>query len=275
VKEHCATRPEHLRLLTPVSDDEPPKVLATEGAEAIEEATAETGIRVLIAGGQALLRAGYRVLIELDERIEVVGEAASAHHALALAAQTRPDVALLDLGLPGLERREDTGRIVSHPAFAQAAVMLMTPSESDPRLFTALRAGASGVLAKDAEPAELRRVVQVLACGEAVLPFTVVRDLIGELPPQRSEHKPIAEQLEELTEREREVVALVGRGFTNAEIAEQLVVSPATAKTHVSRAMTKLHARQRAELVVLAYETGLVLPSTSGTQPGRRLLAIA
>jgi DNA-binding NarL/FixJ family response regulator len=275
VSEHRTTRPDHLQLLTSVSDDEHPTVLALEGGEEPASPRAGATIGVMIAADHALLRAGYRVLLELDERIEVVGEADSGRHAMALAAQTRPDVVLLELGLPGLERPDETERIVLHPAFTEAAVMIMTRVESDERVFSALRAGALGVLATDAEPVELRRAVQMLACGRAVLPATVMRRLIGEIPAQRPGDKPLAEQLEELTEREREVVALAGKGLTNAQIADRLVVSPATAKTHVSRAMIKLRARHRAELVVLAYETGLVLPCTAVTQRGRRLLAIA
>ena len=221
------------------------------------------------------MRAGYRVLLELDERNEVVGEAASGRDAVAVAADTQPDVVLLDLALPDLEQSEETAGIVSHPALADAAVLLMTPSEGDERIFSGLGAGAAGVLAKNADPSELRRTVQVLACGAAVLPPAALRRLIGELPPQYSDRRALAHQLEELTEREREVVALVGKGLTNGEIATHLVISPATAKTHVYRAMTKLDARHRAELAVTAYETGLVVPRSGSRRSGRRLLALA
>jgi DNA-binding NarL/FixJ family response regulator len=218
-----------------------------------------TSIRVLIAAGQALVRASYRALLESDGRVEVVGEVASGQQALALATDTAPDVALLDLALPGLEDVQTTAAVVSHPAFARVAVMLVALRENDERVLSALRAGAVGVLSKDAEPEELIRALQLLAEGQALLPAAAVRRLLAELPAPSLDHRPLPDQLNELTEREREVVGLVGRGLSNGEIAAQLVISPATAKTHVSRAMVKLHARDRAQLVVLAYETGLVL----------------
>jgi DNA-binding NarL/FixJ family response regulator len=275
VSESSRSRPNYLRLLTPVSDGEPPRVLAFEDNEQFEAEESVDATRVLIADGQALIRAGYRMLLELDERIVVVGEAASGHHIVAVAGQTQPDVVLLDLGLPGLEQPDAAARIISHPAFAQAAVMIITPSDSDDRILSAVRAGALGVIVKDADPAELRRAVQVLAGGEAVLPPAAMRRLISQLPTHGSDNEPLAAQLDELTEREREVVALVGTGLTNDEIADRLVITPATAKTHVYRAMTKLRARHRAELVVLAYETGLVHPHTNPARTSRPILAIA
>jgi DNA-binding NarL/FixJ family response regulator len=265
VSEQGTTRPGHLRLLTEKADREPPELVALDHRAGSRPARAETSIRVLIAAGQALLRASYGALLERDDRIEVVGEAASGEQALALAIDTAPDVAVLDLALPGLEDLQATAAIVSHPAFARLAVMLITPGENDERVFTALRAGAVGVLSEDAEPAELIRALQVLADGQALLPAGAVRRLLAELPPQSPHRSALPEQLHELTDREREVVALVGLGLSNSEIAAQLVISPATAKTHVSRAMVKLHARDRAKLVVLAYESGLVL--TRGNVP--------
>jgi DNA-binding NarL/FixJ family response regulator len=258
VNEQGTTRPGHLRLLTEKAEREPPELVPPDRRARSRAARAETSIRVLIAAGQALLRASYGALLERDERIDVVGEAASADQALALAVDTVPDVAVLDVALPGLEDLQRLAAIVSHPAFARVAVMLITPGEEDQRVFTALRAGAVGVLSEDAEPAELIRALQVLADGQALLPARAVRRLLAELPPQSPHRSALPDQLNELTDREREVVALVGLGLSNSEIAAQLVISPATAKTHVSRAMVKLHARDRAKLVVLAYETGLV-----------------
>lgn len=230
-------------------------------------------VGVLVAGGQALLRAGYRVLIEVDARMEVIGEAETAEEAVALAGLTEPDVALLDLGLAGLEHCDGIMRLVSHPFLVEVAVVVMTPSATDERVSAALRAGAVGVLARDAQPAELRRAVRMLAAGHAVLPVAAIDRLIDELRACVREQASSAERLRELTDREREVVALVGRGLTNDEIASHLAMSPATAKTHVYRAMTKLRARHRAELAALAYETGLVVPTRSG-DPARPLLAV-
>jgi DNA-binding NarL/FixJ family response regulator len=217
-------------------------------------------IRVLVAGDQALVRAGYRALLESEDRIAVVGEVAYAGEAIALAAETRPDVVLLDLGLPGLEDPEATTRTISHPVFTGIPLMVIARSECDERVLSALRAGAVGVLYKDAEPAELIRGVYMLARGEALISADAVHRLLCDLPSQSVHHGPCTEQIEELTNRERVVFALVARGMSNCEIAEQLVISPATAKTHVSRAMCKLGARHRARLVVLAYESGLVQP---------------
>jgi DNA-binding NarL/FixJ family response regulator len=216
---------------------------------------------VLIAAGPGLVRASYRAMLECEERIEVVGEATSGPEALALATATAPDVALLDLRLPGLDDVETTAAIVSHSAFARVAVMLITLRESDERVVSAVRAGAIGVLSNDAEHGDLIRALEVLAGGQALLPADTVRRLRAELPP-RSHHVRLSIELNELTPREREVVTLVGLGLSNSEIAERLVISPATAKTHVSRAMVKLHVRNRAQLVVLAYETGLMLART-------------
>jgi DNA-binding NarL/FixJ family response regulator len=275
VSEFPSSRRDYLRLLTPGSDAERPGVPDVQDDEDVDVAQEGGSVGVLIADGQALIRAGYRVLLELEEWIDVVGEAASGHQAVAVAAQTRPDVALVDLGLPGLEHPDATTRVISHPALADAAVMVITASDDDERVLSALRAGAVGVIAKDAEPGELRGAVHVLAAGEAVLPRAVVRRLVSQLPPHGTDRQPVAQQLDELTEREREVVTLVGAGLTNEEIADVLVISVATAKTHVYRAMTKLAARHRAELVVMAYETGLVLPHNGSIRPPHRTLAIA
>jgi DNA-binding NarL/FixJ family response regulator len=214
-------------------------------------------VRVLIADGQGLVRAGFRALLEDDERISVVGEAATGDEAVALARQIRPDVVMIDARLPGLDSVEATSRMFAESG---VAVMLLTASEADERIFDALRAGASGLLLKDTEPAELVRAVEALARGEALLSPSLTRRLIAELASRPEPASPSPELLDELTAREREVVALVGHGLGNDDIAERLVVSPATAKTHVSRAMVKLHAHDRAKLVVFAYEAGLVAP---------------
>jgi DNA-binding NarL/FixJ family response regulator len=230
---------------------------------------------VLIAGGQGLVRASYRALLERDGQIEVVGETSSGKHAFALATDKAPDVAILDLELPGLDDLVTADAIVSHPTFAGVAVMLIATSEKCERAFSAVRAGAVGMLSKDAEPAELIRAVQLLASGDALLPAGVVRRLLDGLPPESALRGRALDQLDELTDREREVVVLVATGLSNSEIAARLTISPATAKTHVSRAMVKLHARDRAQLVVLAYEAGLVLARTDAPRPGDRLNAIA
>jgi DNA-binding NarL/FixJ family response regulator len=229
---------------------------------------------VLVAEDHALLRAGYRALLESEDGIIVVGEVGSAGEAIAVAAQARPDVVLLDLDLPGLHDLETTARTIADPAFAGLAVMVIASSESDERVFIALQAGAAGVLARDAEGAELIRGVYMLARGEALISAGAVRRLLGHLPLQSVRHKAFSGQLAELTSRERDVVALVAAGLSNGEIAERLVISPATAKTHVSRAMVKLGARHRAQLVVLAYESGLVQSGRGDLSAGVRPMAV-
>jgi DNA-binding NarL/FixJ family response regulator len=251
VSEHARSSPGRLPLLPGSADQQPLGVIALDQGARSRVAGGQTSMRVLIAAGHALVRASYRALLERDERIEVVAEAASGEQALALATATAPNVALLDLQLPGLDDHEETAAIVSDSALAHTAVMLIALSESDERVLSALRAGAIGVLSNDTEPAELIRALQVLADGQALLPAGVLRRLLTELPPQpHHTHLPI--QLHELTDREREVVALVGTGLSDNEIATHLVIRPATAKTHVSRAMGKLDIRDRAKLVVLA-----------------------
>jgi DNA-binding NarL/FixJ family response regulator len=223
------------------------------------DACAQAAVRVVIADGQELVRAGFRVLLEAEERITVVGEAASGEDVVDLARRARPDVVLLDVSLPGLDSVEAIRQILTLP---DVAVMLLTGSESDDRIFAALRGGASGLLVKDTDPAELVRAVELLARGEALLSPGLASRLIAELASRPEPSRATPEMLEELTAREAEVVALVALGLSNDEIAERLVVSPATAKTHVSRSMIKLHARDRAQLVVFAYEAGLALPRT-------------
>ena len=219
-------------------------------------AGAAPGVRVLIADGQALVRAGVRALLEGGGRISVVGEASTGEEAVALARRLHPDVVLIDATLPGLDCVRATGRMLADPG---VAVMLLSASEQDDRIFAALRAGARGLLLKDTEPAELVRAVELLARGEALLSPVLTRRLIAELASRPEPEHPSSDLLDELTAREREVVALVALGLSNADIAEQLVISPATSKTHVSRAMLKLGAHDRAQLVAFAFHAGLAV----------------
>jgi len=215
-------------------------------------------IRVLLVDDQALLRAGLRVLLENEDDIVVVGEASDGEEAVSLAGKTRPDVVLMDIRMPGLDGVEATKRIVADDRLEGVRVLILTTFESDENVFEALRVGASGFLVKDSEPTEILSAVRVVASGEALLSPSVTRRLIEEYAAWPERRRSTPAQLEELTPREREVMALVAYGLTNVQIAERLVVSPATAKTHVSRTMMKLHAHDRAQLVVLAYQTGLV-----------------
>jgi DNA-binding NarL/FixJ family response regulator len=233
---------------------------------------ASPAIRVLLADSQGLVRAGFRLLLEAAEHISVVGEAASGEDAVAIAHRLRPDVALIDAALPGLDSLQATRQIASG---SRVAVVLLIASQDDEHSLPALRAGATGLLPKDTEPAELVRAVETLARGEALLPPRLTRRLIAELASRPELASPSPSLLDELTAREREVVTLVGHGLGNDEIAERLVVSRATAKTHVSRAMIKLNAHSRARLVVFAYETGLVRPRTDMAAPISRQLAVA
>jgi DNA-binding NarL/FixJ family response regulator len=216
-------------------------------------------IRVVLADDQALVRAGFRVLLSAQSDIEVVGEAADGAAAAALAVEHEPDVILMDIRMPNVDGLEATRRISRNPDLAGVHILILTTFEEDEYVFEAIRFGASGFLVKDTEPVELLHAVRVVARGDALLSPGVTRRLIGEFAA-KAKKVPQPSTLDVLTEREREVVALVGEGLTNDEIAARLVVSPATAKTHVSRAMIKLNARDRAQLVVLAYESGLVRP---------------
>jgi DNA-binding NarL/FixJ family response regulator len=242
-------------------------------------------IRVLLADDQALVRAGFRMLLEASEDICVVGEAANGGAAVALAAELLPDVVLMDLRMPEVDGLTATQRISADSRLGRVKVVVLTTFDDDEHVFGALRAGASGFLVKDVEPEELLQAVRVVARGDALLSPSVTRSLIaafiakGAGPGSEHGHgpgsgasgagpgaRPRAERaalpgLATLTDREREVVALVAAGLSNDEIAARLVVSPLTAKTHVSRAMTKLAARDRAQLVVLAYAHGLATPS--------------
>jgi DNA-binding NarL/FixJ family response regulator len=216
-------------------------------------------IRVLLADDQALVRAGFRALLDSEEDIEVVGEAADGEEAVRLASRVEPDVVLMDIRMPGLDGLAATHRIAFDPDLASVRIVILTTFELDEYVFDAIRAGAAGFLVKDTKPAELIEAVRVVAGGDALLSPSVTRRLIAEFAT-RAKEPPRSAELEELTEREREVMALAAEGLSNDEIAERLVVSPATAKTHVSRAMVKLRVRDRAQLVVLAYESGLVRP---------------
>jgi DNA-binding NarL/FixJ family response regulator len=216
-------------------------------------------IKVLLADDQALVRAGFHALLGRSEDIEVVGEAADGVEALELARRYRPDVVLMDVRMPRLDGIAATARLCADPQLAGTRVIVVTTFELDEYVHNALRAGASGFLLKDVEPDELRRAVRIVAGGEALLAPSVTRRLIAEFTRRsRSAEADQQERLALLTEREREVIALVGRGLSNDELAARLFISPATAKTHVSHAMTKLTARDRAQLVVFAYESGLV-----------------
>ncbi|GAA1888726.1 response regulator [Streptantibioticus ferralitis] len=219
--------------------------------------------RVVLADDQVLVRAGFRALLDAQPDIEVVGEAADGEQALRQVVQLRPDVVLMDIRMPVLDGLAATRRITGDPALADVKVVILTTFELDEYVFEAIRSGASGFLVKDTEPDELLRAVRAAVAGDALLSPGVTRRLIAEFAA-RSKEPAVAEGMEQLTEREREVMALVGIGLSNDEIARRLVVSPLTAKTHVSRAMVKLGARDRAQLVVLAYESGLVRPGWLG-----------
>ena len=222
-------------------------------------------IGVVLADDQVLLRAGLRALLDAEPDISVLGEASDGTEAVALVRTLHPDVVLMDIRMPGTDGLVATREIAADPALAGTKVVVLTTFDLDEYVFEAIRAGASGFLVKDTEPTELLRAVRAVAGGDALLSPGVTRRLIGEFASRsRPSGSRAAEQLAVLTEREREVVGLVGEGLSNDEIADRLVVSPATAKTHVSRAMVKLHVRDRAQLVVLAYESGLVRPGWSG-----------
>lgn len=219
-------------------------------------------IKVVLADDQALLRAGFRALLDADPEIEMVGEASDGATAVQVVTQTRPDVVLMDIRMPGTDGLAATERICATPDLAHVRVIMLTTFELDEYVFEALRVGASGFLVKDTEPAELLASIKAVARGDAALSPSVTRRLIdhvGErvratIDPER------VRALDRLTDREREIVTLVGEGLSNDEIAARLVLSPATAKTHVSRAMVKVNARDRAQIVVLAYEGGLIRP---------------
>ena len=233
-------------------------------------------IGVLLAHAEPLVRAGLRALLERQGDIVVMGEAATAGEAVALASRRRPDVVLVDLRLPGLDGTDAVRRILADPGPGQPAVLALSRPDRDEEVLGVLRAGASGLLVDDIDPPELVRAVRVVADGEALLSPSVTRRLIDELAGQLDAVHGRSARFDELTTREREVASLVAMGMTNDEIAERLVVSPATAKTHVSRAMGKVHAHDRAKLVALAYQAGLVATGRprSATGSGARASAV-
>jgi DNA-binding NarL/FixJ family response regulator len=216
-------------------------------------------IRVVLADDQTLVRAGFRALLDAEPDIEVVGEASDGAHAVRLAKQVRPDLILMDIRMPGVDGLAATRQITADPALSAVRIVVLTTFELDEYVAEALRAGAAGFLVKNTVPAELIRGVRVVAAGDGLLSPSVTRRVIEQFAARSAAPAP-PRKLAELTDREREVVALAGTGLSNDEIAAKLVVSPATAKTHVSRAMIKLGARDRAQLVVFAYEAGLVRP---------------
>ena len=213
-------------------------------------------IRILLADDQTLVRAGFRSILDGEDGIEVAGEAADGAEAVRLARQLRPDVVLMDIRMPGLDGLVATREIA---AGTDVRVIILTTFDLDDYVYGALRAGASGFLVKDTEPAELIHGVRVVARGDALIAPSITRRLIAEFTA-RAAHPDPGPRLRALTGREREVMALVAAGLSNDEIAARLVLSPATAKTHVSRIMTKTGVRDRAQLVILAYESGLTVP---------------
>ena len=219
-------------------------------------------IRVVLADDQALVRAGFRMLLEVEPDIDVVGEADDGAGAVELVRDLRPDVVLMDVRMPGVDGLAALRVIGGDPDLGAVKVLVLTTFELDEYVFEAVRLGASGFLVKHTQPADLVRAVREVAAGEALLSPSVTRRLIEAFAarPVRPDLVPLTMSV--LTSREREVVALVAQGLTNDEIATELVLSPATARTHVSRAMVKLHARDRAQLVVFAYQSGLVRPPT-------------
>jgi len=217
-------------------------------------------IRVILADDQSLVRAGFRVLLESAHDIEVVGEAPDGQAAIELARGTPANVILMDIRMPGVDGLEATRRIAADEDLSGLHVLILTTFEADEYVFEALRAGASGFLVKDTEPEELIEAVRIVARGDALLSPSVTRRLIANIAVRGTSRPIDTATLSVLTDREREVLALVAAGKSNGEIAATLYMSPLTAKTHVNRSMTKLNARDRAQLVVIAYETGLVIP---------------
>jgi DNA-binding NarL/FixJ family response regulator len=240
-------------------------------------------ITVQLVDDQSLVRAGFHALLDAEDDIEVVAEAADGESAVLQAREHRPQVVLMDIRMPQVDGLQATAQITADPELCDTRVVVLTTFELDEYVFGALRAGASGFLLKDVEPADLVAAVRVVAAGEALLAPRLTRRLIeafvasapgapggpaGGAGVAGAAESSTADTLERLTPREREVLALVGRGRSNAEIAERLVVSPLTAKTHVARLFSKLQARDRAQLVVAAYESGLVVPGRDDADAG-------
>ena len=223
-------------------------------------------IRVVIADDQALVRAGFRVLVDSAPDLDVVGEAGNGAEAVEISLRTRPDVVLMDIRMPVLDGLEATRRITAG-GVPETRIIVLTTFDLDDYVYESLRAGASGFLLKDTPPADLLAAIRVVAAGDALLAPSITRRLIEEFARRVAPTDPSPDGLSTLTEREREVMLLVARGLSNAEIAKRLFVSAATIKTHVSRILMKLDARDRAQLVVVAYETGLVTPGHKGGAP--------
>ncbi|MEU6796217.1 response regulator transcription factor [Nonomuraea wenchangensis] len=219
-----------------------------------------TPIKVLLADDEGLVRSGFKVLLDLEDGITVVGEATDGAEAVERARATRPDVVLMDIRMPRVDGIQATAQIARTRGLEQVRVLILTTYDTDEYVFDALQAGASGFLLKDAGPAELLHAIRVIAAGDALLAPRITRRLIGQFTARRTAARAAEDRLAVLTEREREVLALVGQGLSNQEIGAALFLSPATARTHVSHAMAKLGARDRAQLVVIAYRTGLVSP---------------
>ncbi|HEX6336923.1 MAG TPA: response regulator transcription factor [Jiangellaceae bacterium] len=219
-----------------------------------------TPIKVLLVDDEALVRSGFKVLLDIEDDITVVGEATNGIEAVEHAQASRPDVVLMDIRMPKLDGIHATRTIAKTPGLEKVRVLILTTYDTDAYVFEALQAGASGFLLKDSGPAELLHAIRVVAAGEALLAPRITRRLIAQFAAQRAAAQDGENRLAVLTEREREVLALVGQGLSNDEIGAELFLSPATARTHVSHAMVKLGARDRAQLVVIAYQTGLVSP---------------
>ena len=217
-------------------------------------------IKVLLADDERLVRSGFKVLLDLEDDITVVGEATTGAEAVERAMATRPDVILMDIRMPQLDGIEATSRIAKTAGLQQVRILILTTYETDAYVFDALQAGASGFLLKDAGPAELLHAIRVVAAGDALLAPRITRRLIAQFTAKRIATQAGEDRLAVLTPREREVLALVGDGLNNDEIGAAMFLSPATARTHVSHAMQKLGARDRAQLVVIAYQTGLASP---------------
>jgi len=217
-------------------------------------------IGVVVVDDQALVRAGFRVLVDSEADLEVVGEASNGDEAVTVCRTTRPDVVLMDVRMPVMDGIEATEQILAGLSAPTPRILILTTFDLDEYVYAALRAGASGFLLKDTPPEELLAAIRVIAAGDALLAPSVTRRLIAEFASRRTDRAGSMKVLDGLTDREREVLGLVATGMSNQEIAASLHMSPATAKTHVSRILTKLDARDRAQLVVLAYETGFVVP---------------
>ena len=225
-------------------------------------------IGVIVADDQALLRGSLRVLVDSAPDLTAVGEAGTGTEAVALAAKFRPDVVLMDIRMPGMDGIEATRRITSAPGMSGTRILVLTTFDLDEYVFAALRAGASGFLLKDTPPGDLLDAIRVVAAGDALLTPGITRRLIGEFARQSPAVPPsVSVNLGELTDREREVLTLIGLGLSNTEIAQRLYVSMSTTKTHVGRLLMKLGARDRAHLVIAAYEAGLVGPGRQATRP--------